>query len=251
MNKNKSEPAGHPPDGPVEGRKPADDREPSASASPTDRGGLETYFAQSRWYRRRSYLCSKESIPKRVYYVRSGICLGFDMMADGRRQVVSIYMAGDFINAEAVFTRRTSLDIMAMEDAEVAAATVADIDVQLTADDGFRMLLTKAIARRNAILEAWVGALGRKSAMERMAMLFCELAWRLKSKGPGDGGQSCSVPFNQHDLADILGISVVHVNRVLRTMRELGLATFDAGQIEILDPVRLSGIAEFDAAYLH
>jgi CRP-like cAMP-binding protein len=91
--------------------------------------------------------------------------------------------------------------------------------------------------------------LGRRSAEERMGHLLLELGARLKLVGMGnETGFDC--PLTQYHLADALGLSAVHVNRVLRNLREEGLVTFQKGRVVFDDFGRLKDLAGFDTAYL-
>ena len=91
--------------------------------------------------------------------------------------------------------------------------------------------------------------LGRRSAEERMAHFLLELGARLKLVGIGNRtGFDC--PLTQYHLADALGLSAVHVNRILRQLREEGLVTFQKGRVEFDDFDRLTDRAGFDTAYL-
>ena len=91
--------------------------------------------------------------------------------------------------------------------------------------------------------------LGRRSADVRMAHFMLELGARLRLVGIGDqGGFAC--PLTQYHLADALGLSAVHVNRVLRHLREAGLLTFQRGRVRFNDIVRLRDLAGFDPDYL-
>jgi CRP-like cAMP-binding protein len=91
--------------------------------------------------------------------------------------------------------------------------------------------------------------LGRRNAEERMAHFLLELGSRLSLVGIGDrSGYPC--PLTQYHLADALGLSAVHVNRVLRHLREAGLVTFQKGQVTFEDVTRLKELAVFDTAYL-
>ena len=98
------------------------------------------------------------------------------------------------------------------------------------------------------VVEHLVG-IGRRSAAERMAHFLLELGARLALVGMGSkAGYAC--PLTQSHLADALGLSAVHVNRVLRQLREDGLATFRDGHVTFDDYGRLVELAEFDPAYL-
>jgi len=91
--------------------------------------------------------------------------------------------------------------------------------------------------------------LGRRSAAARVAHLLLELSVRLEFIGQGDSsGFFC--PLTQHDLANALGLTAIHVNRVLRSLRQLGLVVFRNSEVEFLDRTGLIELAQFDAAYL-
>jgi CRP-like cAMP-binding protein len=206
-------------------------------------------FGPLRPIKAKSHLFTKETAPRDIHYLHSGVCIGYDLLADGRRQIISIYLAGDLINCDAIVRPYAGQNVAAISDAMVATIDPREAGGTVSIDDALRELITQDTIRRKSMLEVWVCALGRKSAIERMAMFFCELHSRMRMSGQMEDG-ACSIPLNQIDLADILGLSVVHVNRVLRTMRETRLATFDAGRLDVLDFERLAAIAEFDVAYL-
>lgn len=82
-----------------------------------------------------------------------------------------------------------------------------------------------------------------------MAHFLLELSARLHLVGIGDrSGYEC--PLTQYHMADALGLSAVHVNRVLRHLREEGLVTFQNGRVKIDDLDGLVSLANFDVAYL-
>jgi len=91
---------------------------------------------------------------------------------------------------------------------------------------------------------------GRRSAVERLAHLFCELLLRLRVVGAAVE-TSYKLPLTQVDLADTAGITSVHVNRSLRELRQQGLIELKGGQLTILDYARLRAFAEFRTNYLH
>ena len=92
-------------------------------------------------------------------------------------------------------------------------------------------------------------SIGRRSALVRTAHLLVELGLRLQLVGLGsDGGFAC--PLNQYHLADALGLTAIHVNRVLRQLRERGLVTFREGRVEFHDLTRLRELADYHSGYL-
>lgn len=211
--------------------------------------GIDLLFTSRNLVRAKTQICVKDAELRNIHYLHSGVCVGYDLLADGRRQIISLYLPGDLIDAGAVNRRYGGQNVVAMSEAVVGTASLADIRNALAEDARAYEIFVKEIVKRHAMLEVWVCALGRKSAIERMAMFFCEIVTRMRLAGAGTE-DACNLPLNQIDLSDVLGISVVHVNRVLKTLRETNLASFEAGRLEVHDFERLASIAEFDAAYL-
>jgi CRP-like cAMP-binding protein len=106
-----------------------------------------------------------------------------------------------------------------------------------------------AASRDEAMTVEHLVNIGRRSAIDGMAHLILELWERLRLVGMGTPtGFDC--PLNQNGLADALGLSVIHVNRVLRQLREQGLMTFVAHQVVIHDLAGLRALAQYDSGYL-
>ncbi|WP_291856114.1 Crp/Fnr family transcriptional regulator [Bradyrhizobium sp.] len=102
---------------------------------------------------------------------------------------------------------------------------------------------------QSAISREWVASLGRRDAVARTAHIICELAVRLQANGLAR--DLCfRMPWTQIDLADACGISNVHANRVVKELRQLGLAKWEPKRITIKDWHALVRVAEFDAGYL-
>ena len=169
---------------------------------------------------------------------------------EGYRQLVSLHVAGDFIDLHGFPMKRLDHDIATLSQCTLASVehrTLADILVKhprLTRWLWFSTLLDAAIHRE------WIFRLGRLGAEGRVAHLFCELNARLEMVGLAAGGRF-AFPATQADVAEACGITGVHVNRVLRLMRERGLALFRSGEARILDYPRLRALAEFDPVYLY
>jgi CRP-like cAMP-binding protein len=106
-----------------------------------------------------------------------------------------------------------------------------------------------AASRDEAMVVEHLVGMGQRDAEARMAHLLLELGAKLALVGLGSkAGYAC--PLTQYHLADALGLSAVHVNRVLRKLREDGLATFRNGRVTFDDFDRLAALADFDPAYM-
>ncbi len=101
-----------------------------------------------------------------------------------------------------------------------------------------------------AVLRAWIVSMGRRNSVERVAHLMCEICVRARNIGLGEGN-SLELPLTQTVLGDALGLTPVHVNRVLRKLRLSGVMELGAGVLVISDLAKLATIAGFDDNYLH
>jgi CRP-like cAMP-binding protein len=99
-------------------------------------------------------------------------------------------------------------------------------------------------------MRAWITSMGRRSSLERVAHLMCELYLRARNIGL-IAGIELALPLSQLMLADSLGMTPVHLNRVLKVLRESGAMTISRGILHITDPMKLTTIAGFDENYLH
>ncbi|HWT43554.1 MAG TPA: Crp/Fnr family transcriptional regulator [Sphingopyxis sp.] len=169
---------------------------------------------------------------------------------NGLRQLVAIHLPGDFVDLHAYPLKRLDHDVGTMTQVSIAIVPHVALDAiteempALTRKLWFATLLDAAIHR------AWLFRLGRLDAVGRVAHFFCETDVRLQSAGLSDGRQF-HLGLTQADVAEICGLTTVHVNRVVRHLREQGLCTFRNGKVEILDPGKLARRGQFDPAYLY
>ena len=99
-------------------------------------------------------------------------------------------------------------------------------------------------------MRAWIVSMGRRSSIERVAHLVCELYLRGRNIGLGIE-EKFALPLSQQVLADALGMTPVHINRMVKELRLAGALELTRGNATIVDPVKLAHIAGFDENYLH
>lgn len=169
---------------------------------------------------------------------------------EGYRQLVSVHVPGDFVDLHGFPTGRLDHDVgtlgpvtMALFDHQTLVG-ITERHSRLTRFLWFSTLIDAAMHRE------WIFRLGRLGAEGRLAHFFCELNARLEMVGLASGGRFV-LPLTQPDLAEACGLTGVHVNRTLRSLRERGLLQFRNGQVEILDRQRLCAAAEFHSDYLY
>ncbi len=180
----------------------------------------------------------------------TGFALRCKYAADGARQILETNIAGDFIDLHGFILHRLEHEISAASRCDVALAPhpelrrVTERFPRLTRVLWFQTLVDAAINRE------WTLVLGKKRSRARVAQFFCEMHARLKIVGQTSNG-GYALPFNQQELADITGMTPVHLNRCLKELRDAGLVTYRNGQVELHDLPGLKRDAQFDPAYLH
>jgi CRP-like cAMP-binding protein len=179
-----------------------------------------------------------------------GIVCRYRDLADGQRQIMELHVAGDFVDLHGFLLKRLDHNIGSMTPIRVATVPhdalrgITETHPHLGRMLWFSTLLDAAIHREKIL------SIGRRSALARIAHIFCELRVRLRMVGlASDSGYA--LPLTQADLADVTGLTSVHVNRMLKKLRDDNLLTFRAGTVTIGDWERLQRIAEFDPTYLH
>lgn len=168
----------------------------------------------------------------------------------GLRQLVAVHVPGDFVDLHGYPLKILDHDVATMTTATVAIVPHEELDAitrdmpQLTRKLWFATLIDAAIHR------AWLFRLGRLDAVGRVSHFLCETNVRLVSAGLSDG-RRFALGLIQNDLAEICGLTNIHVNRVMRHLREERLCVFRSSLVEILDPARLAARGQFNPAYLY
>jgi CRP-like cAMP-binding protein len=184
-----------------------------------------------------------------AYILAEGWVCSYKIQPDGSRQIVDFQIPGDFLGLRSVLLHTSDHSIEPVVDIQAAEVLVSDILGAFAQTPRLATAILWAASRDEAMVVEHLVSLGRRSADERMAHFLLELGSRLALVGLGSkGGYAC--PLTQYHLADALGLSAVHVNRVLRRLREQGLATFQNGEVTFDDYERLVALAEYDPEYL-
>jgi len=187
--------------------------------------------------------------PKFVHLMVDGWSCRYSIIDDGRRQITAFLVPGDFCDTDIFMLGQMDHSIGAL-----GRARVAFISKDLMAEVAERPSLIRALWWASlvdkGVLRAWIVNIGRRNAAQRVAYLTCELHARLLSIGMVSN-DSFQMPLTQEDLGDALGLTPVHINRVLRILRERRLMTFSNRTIVIHDAKALSQEAGFDPHYLH
>lgn len=188
--------------------------------------------------------------PTQCCLILDGWACRYKILTEGKRQIMSFHIPGDIPDLQSLHLR-----VMDHNLATVTPCTVAFIPHEAVLDITRRFPGITGALWRDTLVDAsifreWMTGLGRRSASGRIAHLFCEMYVKLNALGLAEGYR-CEWPITQVDIADALGLSNVHVNRVLQDLRSQKLIALGGRTLVIEDWHGLTEAAEFDPLYLH
>ncbi|WBQ12650.1 Crp/Fnr family transcriptional regulator [Hyphomonadaceae bacterium BL14] len=217
--------------------------------SQTDLSTLERFDRRRRTFLSGHQMVHEGQVKASAFILSDGWACSYKILPDGERQIVDFQIPGDFLGLRSILFRTSDHTIEAVTRIEASEVLASDIFDAFNHAPRLAAAVLWAASRDEAMVVEHLVNLGRRSADMRMAHFLLELASRLHLVGVGDRtGFVC--PLTQYHLADALGLTAVHVNRVLRQLREQGLATFQKGQVTFHDFNALVALAGFDTGYL-
>ena len=171
-------------------------------------------------------------------------------MRGGERQITEVHVAGDFADLHAFTLKKLDHDVFSLTECELGVvpherlSSLFERHPRLGTVYWFMTNVDAAIHREQIL------SMGRRSAIGRMAHLFCELYIRLETVGRASEHRF-DFPLTQRELSECLGLTVVHANRTLQELRRRELVEVENRQVRIIDPRGLESMAEFDPLYLY
>ena len=215
-----------------------------------DHQALNAFVPRVRQVGARVNLARKGDKPEHVHLILDGYACRYKVLPGGQRRIMALFVPGDFCDLNVFI-----LDEMDHSIGTISACQVVDIPrsaiEEVTAN---RPRITRAFLWcalvDEAILREWLVNMGALEANQRIAHFMCELLMRLAAVGRVTNN-SYAFPFTQAEIADTMGLSAVHVNRVLKELRELGMIELKQRVLTILDVDRLKAYCAFTPNYLH
>jgi CRP-like cAMP-binding protein len=171
-------------------------------------------------------------------------------LESGERQITEVNVVGDFVDLHSFTLKTLDHDVVALTNCEIALAPHEKLEQITIRLPHLTRLLWLATNIDAAIHREWMLSMGRRSALARVAHLFCELLIRLQIAGMADA-DSYDFPLTQLQLADCLGLTAVHVNRTLQELRKQGLIELRNRRLRVIELPALQRAAQFDPGYLY
>jgi CRP-like cAMP-binding protein len=218
--------------------------------SEDERAALGAVPMQVQIIRENQDLVREGDRPSRCCALLEGYGCTYKLTGDGKRQIMGFYIPGDIPDLQSLHLRALDTSI-----GTLTACRVGFIPHEILrdlcrshpriADALWRETLVDA-----SIFREWMTSIGRREALNRIAHLFCEWVVRLKAIDLVRE-DACTFPMTQNEMGDALGISTVHVNRILQDLRGAGLISLKGSTLTVLDWAQLQRVGDFNAGYLH
>ncbi|HVF83157.1 MAG TPA: Crp/Fnr family transcriptional regulator [Sphingomicrobium sp.] len=220
------------------------------SLGESDIGVLEKATARQRRVAAKHDLIREGDRPGPVFVMLEGWACRYKILPSGTRQVLAYLMPGDSCDLHVGLLAEMDHSIQTITSASVASIERAEMDLIMEQHPSIAKAIYVAQLVDEGTLRAWITSMGRRASIERVAHLMCELYIRARNIGLAPE-ISFILPLSQRLLADSLGMTPVHLNRVLKELRVSGALNVKRGSVILNDLAELVNIAGFDDNYLH
>ena len=211
---------------------------------------LDGAIARISTYARGEDMVREGEWPTESKLLLEGFSARYNLRRSGRRQITAIYVTGDFVDLHSFVIKKMDHSVLALSPCRVAHVPHETLREITERHPHLTRLLWLHTALDAALHRQWLVTMGTEEALGQTAHLICELFLRLQVVGQTEG-TSFRLPVTQAQLADTLGISLVHVNRIIQELRRLGPISWRGDLVEIKDWKGLARLADFDPAFLN
>ncbi|MCX7284611.1 MAG: Crp/Fnr family transcriptional regulator [Novosphingobium sp.] len=185
--------------------------------------------------------------PPYLFTVLSGVLMRTRLLEDGRRQIINFMFPGDFLGLQAAVDGEMGHSVEALTRVTLCAFARTQFFELVTQQPRLSFDLTWLAAHEEAALEEHIVSLGQRNARERMVALAVFLVQRGLDTGLAPEGV-LQLTVTQGQIADMLGLSLVHTNRSLQALRRLGLVDWKLTSIRIPDLAEARRFARLDGS---
>jgi CRP-like cAMP-binding protein len=217
--------------------------------SDEEKRALESAVARIKEFRTDEDLVRDGDRPSESCLLLDGFAARYKLLNNGKRQITALHVPGDFVDLHSFLQKKMDHGVAALSPCRVGLVphptlrTITERHLHLGRLLWLNTLIDAAIHRE------WLVAMGRRPALNQIAHLLCELFLRLQTVGLTQD-MSFELPLTQAELGDVLGLSSVHVNRIIKELRAQELVTWRGEIVTIEDWTRLQEVAEFDPTFL-
>lgn len=181
-----------------------------------------------------------------IYTLLAGWAFLYSLLEDGRRQILQFALPGAILGVDLLNGGQATYGIEALTEVTVSMLPHKAVEPLTRDHPELGLLLAELASRDRNLSYEHLTSLGRRSARERVAHLLLELFIRSHAQWPGHRIEEMHLPLTQEHIGDATGLTGVHVNRILRDLRNDGIVEFHYRRLTILDPDRLVDVADIE-----
>jgi CRP-like cAMP-binding protein len=209
-----------------------------------DLRSLELIMESERLVRKRKELVVAGDEYRNLCFVKDGYAIRYKLLRSGKRQILNVILPGDVIGFPVSFFDRSIYSVVAVSDLAYNICPLESYAQLCYQQPQFGLVLSWLAAYEAAIYAEHIVDLGRRTPIERLAHFLLEIHARLLAVGRAQKA-SFDLPFSQEVMADVLGLSVPHLNRVMQQLRAEQLITSRSRLIEFTDMASLQTLAHY------
>jgi CRP-like cAMP-binding protein len=218
--------------------------------SEEEKAALDTIVSPLKRVRSGTDLVREGERPRESILVIEGFAGRYNTLHDGGRQISAIHVAGDFVDLHSFLLHVMDHGVIALGPCSIATVSHDALRSVTREFPHLTRLLWLSTLIDAAIHRRWLVAMGRQPSAAQLAHLLCELHVRLGVVGLTDQ-DTFELPLSQSEIGDVLGLSLVHVNRIVQELKRTGLISWVGRKIAIRNVGKLRELAEFNPMYLH
>lgn len=212
---------------------------------------LEALGRNTQLVRAEQVIIHEGSVTDHICLMVEGMACRYKFLSGGRRQILGYLIPGDLCDTHYTVFNRADHSLAALSDSKIVRIPIEKISVMMATYPRIATALSLASLVDCAVLREWLLNVGQRDAVQRLGHFICEMETRLKSVGRVACDGSFDLPVNQTTIADTIGLTAVHTNRILQRLRQAGLICLRHRRLTVLDRARLVELASFDENYLH
>ena len=190
-------------------------------------------------------IAARNQLSEDVFLLCGGWGFRFLQLSDGRRQILNFLLPGDLFSAISVFEERLHYSIKALTEIQISGMRRAEVQARLATNPAVLTALVSSWAFDSRAADEMQTALGQRSAEERIAYLFLHLMARIAARSV-IREQRYPFPLRQQHIADAVGLTPVHVSRVVSHLRERGIVELSDGFLKVFNLPALERIGSLN-----
>jgi CRP-like cAMP-binding protein len=218
--------------------------------SSDERALIEKWSSRIREVPDDTELVAEGSHPTESCLILEGFAARCKYLDEGKRQLTAVHIAGDFVDLHSLLLKVMDHSVITLSRCRVALVPHDVLQATTSTSPHLGRLLWLSTVIDAAIQRAWITCMGRRSAHAHLAHLICELYLRLETVGLAKEN-TFEFPATQTEIADMVGLSTVHANRMVQELRARNLITWQRTIVTIKHFAKLAELAQFDPTYLN